>query len=72
MSKDKMKAQKKKVKISEHRIYGKKKKKKTESFLFHTWHKSQAMMLTVTVISHCGAEIIVCKMTMLALIDAIK
>lgn len=74
MSKDKMKARKKKVKISEHRIYGKKKKKKkkTESFLFPTWHKSQAMMLTVTVISHCGAEIIVCKMTMLALIDAIK
>lgn len=28
MSKDKMKALKKKVKISEHRIYGKKKKKK--------------------------------------------
>lgn len=32
MSKDKMKAQKKKVKISEHRIYGKKKKKKLKAF----------------------------------------
>lgn len=57
-----MKAQRNKVKSSEHRIFGqiRRKKKKAESFLFPVWHKYQAMMLTVIAISHCGAEIIVC------------
>lgn len=68
----------KKVKPSEHRILGqiRKGKKsgggKPESFLFLLWHKYQAMMLTVIGISHCGAEIIVCWLTMLALIGGIK
>lgn len=67
-SEDEMKAQRNKVKTSEHRIYNRiknnqrkeKKKRKPESFLFPIWHKHQSAMLAVIVISHCGAEIIVC------------
>lgn len=61
LSDEEMKAERSKVKTSEHRIFSQiRKKKKPESFLFPIWHKCQAMMLTVIVISHCGAEIIVC------------